>query len=263
MRAHLELVVIDFGDSDDPHVIFETLNARGTPLLQSDMVKNKILHDAKVEAGDHYDTERSPEEMRLWPFDGDDWWTHEVGRGLQRRPRIDVFLNHWLTLRNRSVTKPYGEFRAFGKYAGARSDEGDTIQNVATDISDLGGIYREVEEVRRADIGSFLERRNVMNVGVVTPLLLWLLSSDVPLATLANCIKALESFLVRRVVCGYSARSYGELFVALIARLAGSPVDNADRVVVSHLGEQTAQATLCPTIKTCATDSSQHLSIKG
>ena len=85
-----------------------------------------------------------------------------------------------------------------------------------------------------------------MNVGVVTPLLLWLLSSDVPLATLANCIKALESFLVRRVVCGYSARSYGELFVALIARLAGSPVDNADRVVVSHLGEQTAQATLWP-----------------
>ena len=30
MRAHLELVVIDLGDSDDPHVIFETLNARGT-----------------------------------------------------------------------------------------------------------------------------------------------------------------------------------------------------------------------------------------
>lgn len=249
VREKLALVTIDLGDSDDPHVIFETLNARGTPLLQSDMVKNKILHDAKIKAvdlHDDYDTERSPLERQLWAFDEDDWWTREVGRGLQRRPRIDMFLNHWLTLRNRSETKAYEEFRIFEKYVESRSNEGYTIHDVANDIRDLGVIYREVEEVQRADIGPFLERRNVMNVRVVTPLLLWLLSSDVPPVTLRNCLRALESFLVRRVVCGYSARSYGELFVTLIARLAKTPVDNADRVVVSSLGEQTAQATLWP-----------------
>ena len=36
----LEMVVIDLDNNDDPHIIFETLNARGTPLLQSDLVKN-------------------------------------------------------------------------------------------------------------------------------------------------------------------------------------------------------------------------------
>ena len=41
LRTKLELVVIDLGGSDDAHLIFETLNARGTPLLQSDMVKNR------------------------------------------------------------------------------------------------------------------------------------------------------------------------------------------------------------------------------
>ena len=50
VSANLAIVVIDLGDSDDPHVIFETLNARGTPLLQSDMVKNKVLHDARGRA---------------------------------------------------------------------------------------------------------------------------------------------------------------------------------------------------------------------
>ena len=55
MRMQLELVVIDLGDTDDPHVIFETLNARGTPLLQSDMIKNKILHDADIGAEDESD----------------------------------------------------------------------------------------------------------------------------------------------------------------------------------------------------------------
>ena len=246
VRMNLELVVIDLGDSDDAHVIFETLNARGTPLLQSDMIKNKILHEANIQIS-HDAAERSPDERRLWTFDEDDWWAQEVGRGLQRRPRVDVFLNHWLTLRNRSETKPYDEFRVFERYTDARSKEGCTIEEVAEDTGRLGRIYREeVEEGRRRDIAPFLERRNAMNVGVVTPLLLWLLSSDVPQTTLASCLRALESFLVRRAVCGYSARGYGELFVALLARLAETRVENADRVVVSYLAERAAQAGLWP-----------------
>ena len=242
----LELVVIDLGESDDPHVIFETLNARGTPLLQSDMVKNKVFHDAGIGIGDD-EGEASEEQKGIWPFDQDDWWAQEIGRGLQRRPRVDVYLNHWLTLRNRAEMKPYDEFRAFERYSEARVAEGKTIRDVARDLGDLGRIYREdVEEGRRADIAKFLERRNVMNVGVVTALLLWLLSVDLPPARLANCLRAIESFLVRRVVCGYSARSYGELFVGLIRKLADASAGDADRVVVSYLGEQTARATLWP-----------------
>ena len=43
----LQLVVIDLGINDEPHIIFETLNARGTPLLQSDLIKNMILYKAE------------------------------------------------------------------------------------------------------------------------------------------------------------------------------------------------------------------------
>ena len=147
--------------------------------------------------------------------------------------------------------KPYDEFRAFEKYSDARVKEGKTIRDVARDVArdlrDLGRIYREdVEEDRRADIAKFLERRSVMNVGVVTPLLLWLLSADLSAAQLSNCLMAIESFLVRRVVCGYSARSYGDLFVGLIRKLADASAGDVDRVVVSYLGGQTAQATLWP-----------------
>ena len=246
VSRHLELVVIDLGESDNPHVIFETLNARGTPLLQSDMVKNKILHDTRIGIRDE-EGEAREEEKKIWPFDQDEWWAQEVGRGLQRRPRVDVYLNHWLTLRNRTEMKPYDEFRAFERYSDARVADGNTIWDVARDLGDLGRIYREeVEEGHREDIAKFLERRNMMNVGVVTPLLLWLLSVDLAPAQLANCLKAIESFLVRRVVCSYSARSYGELFVGLIRKLAETSADKADSAVVSYLAEQTAQATLWP-----------------
>lgn len=245
VSRYLELVVIDLGEADDPHVIFETLNARGTPLLQSDMVKNKVLHDAGIDVQDN-DGIPSEDETRIWPFDQDDWWAQEIGRGLQRRPRVDVYLNHWLTLRNRAEMKPYDEFRTFTKYTNGRVEEGETILQVAQDLRDLGKVYRDVENGQRMDIGKFLERRNVMNVGVVTPLLLWLLSVELPGERLANCLTAIESFLVRRVVCGYSARSYGSLFVGLIQKLKNTPLDDVDSTVVSYLAQQEAQGTFWP-----------------
>ena len=239
----LQLVVIDLGGADNPHVIFGTLNARGTPLLQSDMIKNRILHDANIRVNE--ESNISPEQQTLWPFD-DDWWSQEVGRGFQRRPRIDLYLNHWLTLRSGTVMRAYGEFRAFEKHANLRREKEETIHDVARDMREIGNIYRDVEAEQREDIAKFLERRNVMNVGAVTPLLLWLLSADVPKPVLANCLKALESFLVRRVVCAYSARSYGGFFVDLMAKLDAAPEDDADKILLPYLAEQTAQATKWP-----------------
>ena len=137
VRMHLEIVVIDLGESDDPHIIFETMNARGTPLLQSDMIKNKILHDAKIELG-FDDTKRSSKEIQLWPFSEDIWWTSEVGRGLQRRPRMDVFVNHWLTLRNLSETRQFDEFSVFDRYANSQVESGGNIEAIARDIASSG-----------------------------------------------------------------------------------------------------------------------------
>ena len=189
------------------------------------MVKNKILHEANVVADQA--KKSSDETDPLWDF-GTDWWSQDVGRGLQRRPRIDMCLNHWLTLRNESETKSYDEFKVFEKYAETEKGEGRNICDIAQDFRTIGQIYERVEkeEITQEGIAQFLARRNVMNMGVVTPLLLWLLSSKVPEESLLGCLKALESFLVRRVVCGLSARSYGEIFVGAIARLADQRPDN-------------------------------------
>ena len=165
VREYLQVVVIDLSDSDNPHVIFETLNARGTPLRQSDMVKNKILYDAEVELADDDGRAVETEDLKcLWPFGQDDWWDVEVGRGLQRRARIELYLNHWLTLRNRTATKAYDEFSVFDRYASERTRQGQDIHDVAQDLGNLGGVYRDLEESRRKDIGKFLKRRKVMNV---------------------------------------------------------------------------------------------------
>ena len=241
LRTRLALVAIDLGAEDDPHVIFETLNARGTPLLQSDMVRNRILHDAGLSEGDG-----QARIAALWPFEGDGWWSREVGRGFQRRPRIDIYLNHWLTLRNGTETGAHDEFREFGTYARGREEAGETIEDVARDMGAVGALFRDIEDEQRKDVASFLELRRVMNAGVVTPLLLRLLSGDIPPHARDNCLAALESFLVRRLICGYSARGYGTLFTRLVGLLAGERTETVDRVLIDYLADRRDWTALWP-----------------
>ena len=169
-----------------------------------------------------------------------------VGRGHQRRPRIDIFLNNWLTLRNCSETKAHDEFRVFSSYADSLQERGETIESIAYDMGAIGEIFRDIDQRRRMDIGTFLYRRDVMNVGAITPLLLWLLSSEVPPDELSKSLKVLDSFLVRRVICGMSARGYARLFVRLISELQDQRPKPVDQVISDYLGRQTAAVGLWP-----------------
>jgi len=111
LRDHMRFVVIDLGDEDDAQLIFETLNARGTPLLPTDLVKNFVFHRARVEK-----KELQPLYDKYWaPFDKrDDWWRRQIGRGHAQRARIDLFLQAFLTMRTREevpVTHVYAACR--------------------------------------------------------------------------------------------------------------------------------------------------------
>lgn len=48
LTKHLQIAVIDLDQGEKPHVIFETLNARGEPLKQSDLIKNIVMYEANV-----------------------------------------------------------------------------------------------------------------------------------------------------------------------------------------------------------------------
>ena len=170
--------------------------------------------------------------------------------GHQRRPQIDVYLNNWLTLRSQSETKAHGEFTVFSDYVEQSEKAGTTIQSIAADIGRLGDIYRDIDQRRLPAIEPFLYRRQVMGVGVVIPVLLWLLSSDVPSLQLSKSITALESYMVRRMACGMSARSYGLLFIGLVEDLRNSGPSNAGDTIVRYLARQTSSANQWPNDQT-------------
>lgn len=88
LRESIRMVVIDLKEGDDAQVIFETLNARGTPLLPSDLIKNNLFITAAREKLD-----RAKLYGKYWqPFDDNpDYWRADLGKGLNKRARIDIF----------------------------------------------------------------------------------------------------------------------------------------------------------------------------
>lgn len=234
----LELVVIDLDQTDDPHIIFETLNARGTPLLQSDLVKNMVLFEAG-KPGIVIDAEIAG---RLWSFT-DSWWSTEIRQGRLYRPRIDAFLNYWLVMRKRqevTADKVFAEFRNYYE----KSDE--PIDCIGADIGNIGSLYRSLEEASVPDMAAFLYRRGVMDAGVLTPVLLWLLSSGTPKPQLQKSIRALESYIVRRMVCRIASQGQNRLFVELLSVLENTGAEYAGDCIVEYLGNQKSNVGLWP-----------------
>ena len=230
----LEIVVIDLEQADDPHIIFETLNARGTPLLQSDLVKNLILY----QSGTGIDSDADAA-SQVWGFDHDRWWREEVAQGRLRRPRIDVFLNYWMVTRIREDVTADNVFSAFRAYS-EDTQNPKSIREIAEDIGTVGVIYRNLEERRYPEIATFLYRRQVMQVGVITPVLLWLLSANVPQQQVTKALRALESYLVRRMICRITPKDYNRLFVGLLVALEAKGADCAGDTTLEYLANQDA-----------------------
>ncbi len=214
IRDHLRMVVIDLDKEDDPQLIFETLNARGTPLLPSDLVKNYLFHKAIQE---HQDI-GSLYEVTWKPFDANSvYWRALVGRGYFQRARLDVFLQHYLTaqlLDEVALPHLYTEFCGYAEGVGSAKE---TLKSVRRHADIYQGFDSAVPGSRAQQ---FFQRLALLDIGTAYPFMLALYgryASD--MKQIEAVMNDLESFLVRRMVCQLTARGYNTLFLSLMKTL--------------------------------------------
>ena len=100
--------------------------------------------------------------------------------------------------------------------------------------------YRDFESTKgqSPEEKSFYYHVDVMQARVITPVLLLLLSAETE--TRIRAFGALESFLVRRMICRQTTKDYNRLVLELASRLRDSGLDKADAVTAEFLREQTA-----------------------
>lgn len=245
IEDRLLMVAIDLTGEDDPQLIFESLNDRGTPLLRADLVKNWVFTRGK-ECG--ADVERWAE--HFWAdFDGE-WWREEITVGRSRRSRIDVFLQYWLTMRTATEVKTELVFNAFKDYAGEAMGAPVTAEQLLMALESDAQTYKELADLSADTPGGQFYSRVIgsMELAVTTPALLWLLSRNhhVPSDQVAECLSALESWVVRRTLLRATSKDINRFMVAILKKFNETDPAEVGTELRWYLSEQTAETRIWP-----------------
>ena len=210
----LHLVVIELEGGDDAQEIFETLNALGTPLLPADLVKNHLFHRAQ---GEGEDLDRLYQ--RCWqPFDAEkDYWRKEIRHGRLKRPRLDLFLAHYITLMTRQETLVSHLFLGFKKMVAA---EKLSSSEQMRRFREYASVYQQFDEYAPTSrVGTFFYRLDELDTTTVYPVLLEVVKRYGNKTELEEIASYIESYLIRRLVCELTTKSYNKVFVAIMSRL--------------------------------------------
>jgi hypothetical protein len=244
----LELVFIDLAEDDKEQVIFETLNARGTPLLQFDLVKNFLYYQAETNKLDVVALDK-----KYWSFfrdeSGEQFWEETVRQGRLNRPASDVFLHHYLTLklmREVDATELFREYQAF---------VGKKIEDVEGHIKELIGcakIYKQFTTFPKGTYEKvFFDRLHDMDNTTIYPLLMGIffhLPGEENQSQRDRMLQCLESFIVRRAVCKLTPKNYNNLFVEIYKKLVNGG-DFTVKALIAILKGYTADTNKWPDIE--------------
>lgn len=233
IAKRLKIVVIELEKGDNPQIIFETLNARGEPLRASDLIRNFVFLEAtrlKEDIEHLYNTYwREFDE----PFDAEGgFWKEEERQGRLTRARLDLLVFYYLTYKTQRelpITSLFQEFSSWWRSRG--------IQNVEAELKDLRHyadlfrkFYTSDTESRRS---VFIERLRILDTGTVFPLLLYLAGerTDIPSVEFNGIITDLESYLIRRSICGLTSQNYNQFFRSILQDLSRKDDSGNDRSI--------------------------------
>lgn len=234
----VRLVVIDLDSGDNAQVIFETLNARGTPLLASDLIKNSLFQ----QAAEHHLHIAQLYETGWKPLDAE-WWREEITQGRLFRPRLDVFFFHWLTMRRGTEFGVHELFSQFKRY----SAEHGNPEGILGDIAHHAKVFRSFDSYPpNTPEETFFYRLRMTETATATPVLLYVVGQpkiEVPPEQKSKLMQAVESWLIRRMLCRLTTKHYNIVFMNLLESVLKEPGQAGDVAInfFSQLGGESQE----------------------
>lgn len=239
LRRSLMVVVIDLQKEDDPQVIFETLNARGEPLLPADLLRNYIFFRVSQTGLNVEDTYK-----KYWAHFDDEFWREEVKQGRLNRPRSDLFMQHFLASyqgHDIPIKHLYVEYRHWIQ----ATNPFEGVEHELQTLERMGRYFRRLIAPELGDViyplSAFLE---AYDIRTAYPLLLALMDSDLTTEQWREISSILESYLLRRAVCCLGTKNYNKIFLSLTRSMRKSGV-TAEGLRAQLLG-QTGESGMWP-----------------
>ena len=242
----LQLVSIELNASENSQEIFETLNARGTPLTAADLVRNFVFQRLDIEGSDTLKAYRED-----WPFETK-FWMKEVSVGRNLVSRSSLFLNQWLVARTGEEVSPQSTFNRFKSWV--ELETGVKMAELLPEIKRQARQYQGWTEASAQRGGTLnatemaFYRMRASGIEVLKPLLIWLnepgrnLSSD----TKERIIQAAESWVYRRQMLRLSGSDLGRIVADVIAANSGVATGELAERVIGHLARLNVTSTYWP-----------------
>lgn len=224
LRDCFQVMSLELEDEDDPQIIFETLNARGAPLQPSDLIRNFVfLHATRRQEDvdslyDLYwkDFDDKPDGQSS---KGAKFWRLEERQGRLKSIRLDLLMYHYVGLRRAEELKVAHVFEEFKDWW--ESEERDTdaeLQRIAK-LARHFEVFLEPNQSTRFDL--FCRRMKLLDTSTLTPLVFYFLEHHEPDSVeFIQILDDLESYMVRRFVCGYTTKGYNRIFMKILAEMS-------------------------------------------
>ncbi|MFT4438839.1 DUF262 domain-containing protein [Caballeronia sp. 15715] len=228
LKTGLKIVAIDLDRDDDAQVIFETLNARGEPLLPADLLRNYIFLRAARQ-----NEEQEELYKQYWSEFDEPFWREEVTQGRLKRPRSDLFIQHFLAskqARDIPIKHLFVEY----KYWLERTRPYNKVEDELKALADQREDFKRISAPHECEVlGALAHFLNAFDVSTAYPPLLAMLDMGTGDSEMSRVAAILESYLVRRAVCGADTKAYNRMFMGLTraVRQHGATPD----IVLQHL----------------------------
>ncbi len=234
-----QIVGIQLDQDDDAQEIYASLNGLGKPLSPFDLIRNDVFHRAQ-KTGD--DVQKLFGD--LWePFENP-FWSEQVRKGRLKRARADHLITYAViaeTARDVNVGKVATEYQRY-----AREREFATITEELRVLRDHAETYRCMEEQDTKSVFSGVANvLRIWDMSTFYPLVLWINSQSLDDQDKKKLFGAIESYLVRREICGLTHKSYNKVVPGIIRHLR----DKNDIVSAfsNHISSMTGDVSRMPT----------------
>lgn len=244
----LFVVAINLDGADNPQIIFETLNARGTALGALDLVKNALFAEVERHGAPAVELHDELWEPTFEAAADDGYWSNDAEQGRRSRPRSSWFLMHWLAAELGAVVRADRLYDTFRRdiLRAPGVDAADLVRRLCRDAA----IVRSFDDLPASTVeGRFFARLRSLDTTTMHPVALLLFRSvedGVISAARRNlALAALESWLVRRSILRLTSQSYNRILATILADARKDPA-NPDRAVITALRTNSARTSRWP-----------------
>jgi uncharacterized protein with ParB-like and HNH nuclease domain len=234
-----QIVVIQLDENDDAQEIFASLNGLGKPLAPFDLIRNSVFHRAR-RLGE--DDEKLFDGR--WKIFEEPFWSDEVRQGRLKRARADHLIAHTVvaeTARDANIGKIATEYQHY-----ARDRAFPTVAEELDVLIRHAKNYRLVEEAKDGTaVGRIANVLKTWDLSTFHPFVLWVLSYVGDDEERRKVLELLESYLIRREICGLTTKNYNKVTTSFIRAIRAS--DNAFDAFGKHMVAMTGDISKMPT----------------